>query len=302
MESKIVPPIETESLATDAAFEALIKSLIEARTPESRVGQEFTVALAVAKEEQARRSSANEPYLSLKEIFAEYLFNDPHQFETKQLESEALSSLIQEAAISDVKSALLQQAVVDERIAQELSGIDQLTQMANRRKIVSVLESWFSSERAEDKNREFALVLVDIDNFKKINDTYGHNFGDEVLRQISAIIRSCFRTGTDLVGRWGGEEFIILAPIHEADVEAKLLELKAKLQHPLDTDPPLVVTGSIGWSMHKPHEAQHPDELIHEADLAMYDSKHSGKNRITKYDLEKHRAMTVKIVPSVSAG
>jgi diguanylate cyclase (GGDEF)-like protein/PAS domain S-box-containing protein len=158
--------------------------------------------------------------------------------------------------------------------------IDALTGVGNRR----FLEGRLSAVIAEYQNSTGAagLLFMDVDHFKLVNDTFGHNTGDMVLRMVAKTLRLALRT-TDTVGRWGGEEFIaILYEIQDEDglraaaekvrtlVECSRLDLKEKR---------LAVTISIGGTLLQPGDT--PEQLVQRADELMYQSKQAGRNRVT---------------------
>jgi diguanylate cyclase (GGDEF)-like protein len=132
--------------------------------------------------------------------------------------------------------------------------------------------------RAERHGEEVALLLIDIDYFKRVNDTHGHQMGDAVLKRISKLLRDTARD-SDTVARYGGEEFAVILPHSGADVAVAAAErLRAAVES--DTDEP-AVTVSIGVSAFPAH-GRDPDSLIAEADAALYRSKKDGRNRVTK--------------------
>jgi len=124
--------------------------------------------------------------------------------------------------------------------------------------------------------------MFDIDHFKKVNDTYGHNVGDEILKLIAQTLKVNIR-GEDKIGRWGGEEFIAILKvdnIFELEVIAnKLCLLVANSFYTLDEKEKLSVTISIGGSMYK--EGDDLNSLVSRADSNMYVSKELGRNRVT---------------------
>lgn len=130
-----------------------------------------------------------------------------------------------------------------------------------------------------------ALIFVDLDDFKGINDDLGHHAGDAVLKVVAERLRNAVRAD-DLVCRYGGDEFIIVCPAADADVAAAIAgRVQAEIRRPLDPDDrsPLTVTASIGVCVHR-LDGSHPctpDDLLHRADTAMYRSKQIGKDRIT---------------------
>ena len=168
------------------------------------------------------------------------------------------------------------------QILHALSHVDELTNIANRR---TFDESWNNEwEDAQRHHMPVTLMLGDIDNFKAYNDTFGHQKGDECLRQIAAALRSALKRPLDIVARYGGEEFGIILPqtSHEraATIAVRLLEAVRQLQipHAEATGSPYV-TISIGSATWKPNCSFTQDELFIQADRALYQAKREGKNR-----------------------
>ncbi len=154
---------------------------------------------------------------------------------------------------------------------------DQLTQVANRRGLIAA----FDTERAklERDPRPLALALLDIDNFKKLNDSLGHAAGDEALKSLAARVSGLLRPG-DKVGRWGGEEFVLIlpeAPLEEA--QAVLLRLQRSLSASLfmHEGRDVFVTFSAGVTLFRPGETM--EQALDRADEALYEAKRTGKNR-----------------------
>ena len=161
----------------------------------------------------------------------------------------------------------------------EKSIIDELTQVLNRRGIMEILQREFA--RSKRFNTPLSVGIVDLDDFKKINDTYGHLIGDKVLKTVASIIKNNLRI-TDAVGRYGGEEFLIVLP----DTDSEAAEIAAeKLRKAVEKkvfkykDETFKVTISIGIAQRK--ETDTLESLLQRADEALYLSKKSGKNRIT---------------------
>jgi diguanylate cyclase (GGDEF)-like protein len=155
---------------------------------------------------------------------------------------------------------------------ERLASVDQLTGVANRRKIEQQLE------RRVKKAQPFSVVYLDINNFKNVNDTMGHVFGDDLLRQFAGELRMAFRT-TDLIGRWGGDEFIVLVDgsFREAEARHKRIEQWVNGEYTLSANGEprkLVVTAAIGIAAWEPGETG--TSLLHRADTAMYLCK--GRN------------------------
>ncbi|WP_313635464.1 GGDEF domain-containing protein, partial [Exiguobacterium sp.] len=133
----------------------------------------------------------------------------------------------------------------------------------------------------------YSLVLIDIDFFKHVNDTYGHDAGDDVLRQLGMTLASLTRPD-DLVGRYGGEEFLIILPSTTAKEAQKIAELArmtvARNLFPTADVPDLQITISLGIAH---SSGSHTSlEVLQQADKALYYSKESGRNRSTIYTKE----------------
>ena len=152
---------------------------------------------------------------------------------------------------------------------QTLADTDALTQLINRRQMQLCLE------RSVQSPHPFVLLLLDIDHFKLVNDQYGHNRGDAVLKELSHHLSTCLRSG-DLLGRWGGEEFLLLLP-NTSDVEAQKLALRlvsAVRERRFANNLP--ITLSIGGASYLPGER--PEDVVHRADTALYQAKHAGRD------------------------
>ena len=186
-----------------------------------------------------------------------------------QVESEVSKKLARNKQI-EMEAVLAQ--------AEEVAHVDPLTFLPNRRTIIKDLQS--EVMRAERYRSLFSISVVDIDNFKLINDTYGHPVGDEVLRHVALQLRDGIRH-PDVVGRYGGEEFIILLPNSDktaaAEQAARLCrEVRSKVMHSKDQD--LQVTISIGIAQFKIGEDSW-HSLLKRADNAMFEAKNNGRDR-----------------------
>ncbi len=156
---------------------------------------------------------------------------------------------------------------------------DELTGLRNRRYIVERLEEEF--QRAGRSGRPLSLIMLDIDHFKQINDAYGHLFGDVVLRVVAARIKSTLRKH-DLVGRVGGEEFLVVCPDSSLDDTVKVAERIGKLINEEvigDGIHEVKVALSSGVTTIKPEDAS-SDRLFSRADTALYKAKEAGRNRV----------------------
>jgi len=158
---------------------------------------------------------------------------------------------------------------------QEAAFTDHLTGLANRRRFERQLEREVA--RTERYNRHFCLLLVDIDNFKDVNDTYGHEAGDEALRRVANVIQSGTR-GIDTGARIGGDEFAVILPETSLERGLEVAErLRASIAA-LDAEPAAGVTASLGVAEF-PSCARTGDELRAAADAALYEAKRAGRNR-----------------------
>ncbi len=158
-------------------------------------------------------------------------------------------------------------------ILEKLSSTDELTALNNRRNILSILQERIKLYKR--KNISFLLVLIDIDHFKKVNDTYGHQEGDKVLKRVAQVQKELIRE-IDHIGRCGGEEFMIIIeedkPSHAIDFLERLIR-HVRTQVKFDT----LITISAGASLMTPEDTQ--ESLIHRADEALYEAKDSGRDR-----------------------
>ena len=157
-----------------------------------------------------------------------------------------------------------------------LSNTDPLTELFNRRFFNKQLMQ--EIERSEQYDCSFALILLDIDYFKTINDTYGHDIGDVILKDLSELLLDNVRR-TDSVSRWGGEEFIILCVNTELD---KAILLAEKLRDIIETmDFEIVVNMTCSFGVSSYHKRDDFAALLERADEALYISKDKGRNRVT---------------------
>ena len=161
------------------------------------------------------------------------------------------------------------------------SRTDVLTGLYNRRYFDELLElEWGLAGRSKTP---LTLMIADIDHFKKINDTYGHQAGDEYLKLISRSLRSVFQRKTDLVARYGGEEFVVLLPGKDADQALTLAEsFKKVISNTILTykEETIQTTISLGLASCVPGSDESPDRLITRADNALYAAKDAGRNRV----------------------
>jgi diguanylate cyclase (GGDEF)-like protein len=159
---------------------------------------------------------------------------------------------------------------------EEKASFDFLTKLYNRRKFNSFLE-YEISKANRYKEQHLSLLLVDIDYFKNVNDTYGHLVGDNILQEISKILTICSRD-TDIVARWGGEEFVLMLP--QTNIEQAFFvgeKLRATIEkHKFDDVKH--ITCSIGVGQF--HQNEDKDTLFKRVDAALYKAKNSGRNKV----------------------
>ncbi|WHO71931.1 PleD family two-component system response regulator [Rhizobium sp. BT03] len=163
----------------------------------------------------------------------------------------------------------------------ELAVTDPLTGLYNRRYLDNHLNVLFNRSMA--RGRPLSVLITDIDRFKQVNDTYGHDGGDEVLREFANRVRSTIR-GADLACRYGGEEFVVVMPDTSPEIAATVAErLRAavesapfQLKHAGEA---LNVTASFGIAS-RIGSVLTPDQLMKQADLALYEAKNTGRNRV----------------------
>ncbi len=164
------------------------------------------------------------------------------------------------------------------RSLEQQSLRDPLTNLFNRRYFNEQLAIEF--ERANRSRAPLALQMVDIDHFKRINDRFGHDAGDRVLRMVSDILAQNARSG-DIVCRWGGEEFLILMPgSNAAAAKRRADEIRSRINDQIEIVGGTRVSVSIGVASY-PEHASDPDGLIDVSDRALYAAKGAGRNRVT---------------------
>jgi len=154
-----------------------------------------------------------------------------------------------------------------------LSITDHLTGLFNRQKMDELLSH--EIHRAQRSHSPFSLIMLDLDYFKSVNDSYGHQVGDEVLIEAAQILQQSIRK-TDAVGRWGGEEFLIICPDTDAQGGAQLAEsIRSKIaQHRFSVAGHR--TASLGVSHY--HTSDSAKSLLERADSALYQAKQQGRN------------------------
>jgi diguanylate cyclase (GGDEF)-like protein len=197
---------------------------------------------------------------------------EPVKVSDLEVESEDYSSIpIWERLVTFLEATTSE---LDEKIEKlnKLAERDQLTGIFNRRKLDGLISYELSKRRRDER---LALMMIDIDYFKNVNDTYGHDMGDMVLKELTKCIMSTMRTG-DTIGRWGGEEFIIIVP-DTTSANAKIAAERIR-RRVAETSFGLVghVTISIGITSVKKDDTT--ESLFARVDKALYDAKNNGRN------------------------
>ncbi len=207
--------------------------------------------------------------------FILYFYDDfkEHQSKSLRILNDSLERKVKArtAELELLNTKLLEEACQLEK----LSTTDQLSGLYNRRK----LKQLFSYEKKHAKRHHMPLcgILIDIDYFKAVNDTYGHNIGDHVIKSIADILNANTRE-SDCVGRWGGEEFLILLPRYDIVQAQKLAEkLREIVEHTVMIENHKV-TISLGITALIHDESM--EGFIHRADMGLYCAKENGRNQV----------------------
>lgn len=161
--------------------------------------------------------------------------------------------------------------------AEEVSHVDELTCLPNRRQVIKQLQN--EVIRAERYKTLLSISMIDIDNFKKINDSFGHTVGDQVLFQLANILQVGVRD-PDTVGRYGGEEFLVVLPntrLKPAAEQAARL-VKRVREAEINIGEVIQLTISIGVAEYR-HGQENWQKFLSRADLALYDAKNAGRDR-----------------------
>ena len=165
--------------------------------------------------------------------------------------------------------------------AKRMAITDGLTRIYNHRFFQELFEKEF--KRATRYGSVFSLIMLDIDFFKRINDTYGHLFGDEILKEMAALVKGCLRT-MDILARYGGEEFAILLPeTHLEDAIQTAERIRMAVENhdfPASKGEPVKVTVSQGVTSFPSTDIEKRSDIVAKADAALYEAKEAGRNRV----------------------
>jgi diguanylate cyclase (GGDEF)-like protein len=241
---------------------------------------ERSVALTPAVSVQSDDVAAAVPRDLLGEIASLVRFASERNARVREL-TERLASL--ESANLDL--------LIKNSALSEISARDSLTGLYNRWYVMEKIDS--EMNRSLRHGCPVSLIMLDIDHFKRVNDSFGHSTGDRVLRSVGQVLRDSCRV-YDVAGRYGGEEFCIVLPETKVSnttaVAERIRERLAASRFDVGADS-VVVTASIGIAGIDSLEGEaslSPSALIDRADLALYSAKHHGRNRVEMWDVAMH--------------
>ncbi len=192
---------------------------------------------------------------------------------------------------SSYMAPYLQNALLHKKI-QEMASYDALTHVLNRRFGLVRLEEEFST--AQRHNSDLSAIMIDVDKFKRVNDTFGHEAGDIVLKKVASTIAINLRN-EEVICRYGGEEFLIILPmanLHKAGLVAERLRRMIEQLSSHYKDTVILTTISLGVSSLSSLATQNINDLINTADTALYHAKHSGRNQVALF--RNHEAVLLQ--------
>jgi diguanylate cyclase (GGDEF)-like protein/PAS domain S-box-containing protein len=278
------------------ASEVVGQSMLTVLTPDSARTVQEQIALRVQAE---RKGEANSPMRLEFEMYCKdgsTVWTETQALPVRDAKGKVIGAQGVTRDISEHKRHRIEQQQTNEKLAlqlREIQGLHQLLQeqtirdgltgLFNRRYLDETLPREMS--RAKRDGYPLAVMMIDIDHFKQINDTYGHAGGDEALRALAAIFRQSAREG-DIACRYGGEEFAIMLPrmsIEAALARAEKWRLGIESTQVQHGDLKIHFTISAGVAGYPDHASDY-ETLIERADLALYASKNSGRNRITRFE------------------
>ena len=215
------------------------------------------------KLEHRRLNAANEMIWALSAL---YLFPD-------QIQNEVLGFFF----VMDI-----QQQKNRELVLKRKSEYDSLTGLLNKEHTERLLQNFLTNQNSAEKH---GLMVIDLDNFKRVNDTYGHQKGDMVLAEMGKLLYETFRS-TDIIGRVGGDEFVVFlknvtSMTKTVDLAKNLCSLVTSQIHTFDQN--FSISSSVGISEF-PEDGKTYEELFQKADIALYEAKRHGKNCVFRYD------------------
>ncbi len=225
-------------------------------------------------ESKAKTAHFHIPLTAQKKIMGTLLLSGPASPAFKR-DTPAFLNLILNEITMVLDNARLYEA------AKRLAITDGLTKIYNHRFFQELFEKEF--KRSDRYGTVFSLIMLDIDFFKKINDTYGHLYGDEILKEMAELVKGCLRT-MDLLARYGGEEFAVLLPetnLHEAVQTAERIRRAVEgFDFMASRGKGLKVTVSQGVTYYPSPGVTSRSDIVAKADSALYEAKESGRNRV----------------------
>ncbi len=221
-------------------------------------------------------------------VFTISFFKVPTVFETEAMNSYIFLFLL------FILGTIVRQATIDSFVAQyklrQIAYADQLTGVASRRKL---FEIYGNKKNNEFTNIVSALAMIDVDHFKKYNDIYGHQLGDECLRKIGLTLLNLSIDYPIEAYRYGGEEFVIVIENKNNNDVNKIINNLVKaikdLEIPHTGSEHNIISLSIGVTIVNKNDSVDLDSLISNADKVLYDSKHNGRNKVIYVDYEEHK-------------
>lgn len=273
------------------ARRALEVALMNARQSSNREGESKTLELLsrvyFALADSTKAYLCLSKHLEIRnQLFSEETERRMREMQTihqvRMIESESHFLKAKNEELRSINEELAQSLKQREKLQKELERIastDELTGVFNRRRILTIGTEMV--QRFSTLKRQGCVLILDLDNFKSINDTFGHNIGDEVLRRFT---KSCERVlrPTDRLGRLGGEEFCVLLDSTDADIAktvAHRLLQAIRLTRTEDIMEERMITASIGLTEIQPNHRT-IESVLHDADLALYEAKRTGRDRV----------------------
>ncbi len=193
-------------------------------------------------------------------------------FEPDELIARVRAALRAKRRLDDLK--------VHNESLREMAFVDPLTGLYNRRRMLERLEE--EHNRARRFGYPVACLFIDIDHFKQVNDTHGHGSGDELLHEVSTLVKGCVRI-YDVACRYGGEEIVVVLP--QTDLEQGVVvaeRIRGTIEAMTGSFGKIKATVSVGVSVY-PLTATNAQSLLEQADAAMYQAKHGGRNKVVAY-------------------
>lgn len=181
------------------------------------------------------------------------------------------------------------------KLLEDLAHYDSLTMIPNHRYLEEHIR--LEKEKAFKSQTPLCIAMIDVDYFKSYNDNYGHRAGDIVLKKVARYLKHTLKRDTDLICRYGGEEFCIILPNTDADIATEVLETcriaiqNLAIEHNYSGILP-VITISVGASVQVPEENEQIEDLIDKADNCLYQSKNQGRNQTTVHNFSNQNTLS----------